>query len=103
MIDFGIVHGRTLALLLWHENSAGEEECVAYRGTARWDGQALRFVHEEGSFNIPEDALERVQPVAPGARAILLDCDFAVSLRVGSLPRGADASGLERIGLRLPP
>ena len=93
---------RSLALVLWAENEAGEDDVVVYPGVLRQRGSAFVLERGEGesTAEIREEWLARIQTVPAEVSSVLCNCEYQLSLLVG---KSEDVDGaLESYGLRWP-
>lgn len=98
-MDPSILSGRRFALILTDER----QESAVFSGTLLWKGQALLFQgSNERDFAILQEWYERIKPVPPSVKSILLDAEFFLSLSVGNLPDNQDLRHFEATGLRWP-
>jgi hypothetical protein len=92
-----------LALLLWSENEAGEDEATVFVGAVVCEGTRLLFRGQGGSsLELDGEWLGRIKPVDAELADIFRSADYYLPLSVGPLPPGEAASDFLRTGLRWP-
>ena len=92
------LNGKSLALVLVADDGTA---VVAGTVVASADDLVFEYGDDPSRFVLPDDALERIRPVAPEVSEILKGADYFLSLSVGNhneIPVG----GGERTGLRWP-
>jgi hypothetical protein len=96
--------GRRLALILWDEDGAGDDEVWVHAGTVRASGSGLVLDRgeDEAPVRLLPEWLARIKPVSEDLRAVLLDAEVCISLTVGSIPDRAAASSRSRLRAPLP-
>ncbi len=57
---------------------------------------------EESSFQILDEWIDRVKPVDPDLKALLLGADYYFNVSIGPLPDGANVSEYLETGLKWP-
>lgn len=93
------LNGKSLALLL-----AGEDEdWSVLGGSVRQEGDVVLLDHSAGGepFHIQPEWLDRIKPIPEDFSDILMNAEFILPLRVGTLPEGADPSDYKSTGLKL--
>lgn len=103
MIDPANTNGKKLALVLWGENKAGEDDVAVFTGILHWDGSHL-FLNRENNepIKILDEWMERIKIVTEDIKDIVLGSEYIISLSVGNLPDCKGNSEYERIGLKWP-
>jgi len=102
MVNLTDVHGRKLAMVAWAEKPDGTDDVVVFTGTAHWAGGHLTMLRAESSFQILDEWLDRVKPVAADLKALLLGADYFFNVSIGPLPDGANVSEYLETGLKWP-
>jgi hypothetical protein len=100
-VDLNAFNGKQLAL--WLTDDA--DESVIFRGTLRWDGSTLNLDRiAKAVLEVRPEWHDRIKPVPDEeeVRKILLDCDYYLHLRVGTLSDSADESEYEGTGIKWP-
>ncbi len=96
--------GKTLALLLMAKTEEGDDDWAVFPGTFRKDGDRAYLERDDGheDFEIREEWVERIRPVDnEEVRSILQNCDFFLSLSVGSIA-DSERESLDTTGLKWP-
>ena len=98
------IHGKRIAMVAWGEKPDGTDDVVVFAGTAEWDG--ARLIVNGGpdsfSFQVQDDWIGRLQPVAPDLKETLLDAEYSFSVTIGPLPDGANLDEFVRTGIKWP-
>jgi hypothetical protein len=104
MVDPAAIHGRRIAMIAWGEKRDGSEDVAVFAGIANWDGAHLTMLRQpEGTvFPVPDEWLERLEPVDPTVKDILLGAEYCFSVTIGSLPEGVDLVEYLKTGLKWP-
>lgn len=75
-----------LALLLWGEDENGEDDVAIFAGVLiSKDGEYFLQRDDGNKPEIREEWLDRIKPVSSDLKETLLQCDFQLSLSVGSI------------------
>jgi len=99
------VNGKRLALLVYEMSKRWKvKDAAIFFGNARVEGSRLYFDHGKHplSFDIPEDALERLKRVTGDLRDIFEDAKYFIWMTIGDLPEGEDVSQYIPTGLKWP-
>ncbi len=104
MINPKDTHGKRIAMIAWGEKEDGSDDVTVFTGIADWRDRHLTMVREpkESSFQIPDEWLNRLNPVEEKLKEILLEADYCFSVSIGNLSDGEDLSMLQKTGLRWP-
>lgn len=104
MVNPADVHGRRLAMIACGETPDGRDDVRVFAGIANWDGTHLTVLRqpEPSSFQVPDDWLDRLKPVAPELRATLLDAEYCFSVTIGPIPEDANMAEYLRTRLKWP-
>jgi len=102
MIDPATIHGKRIAMIAWGKKENGEDDVIVFTGVANWDGKTLTMTREpaSSSYKLPTDLLAKIKPVQPEIKSILLEAEYAFSVRVNDLPDDADMSEFRKTGLQ---
>ena len=104
LVDPSLVHGKRVAIVARGERPDGSPDVAVFTGVGRWGGTGLVIVREteSQSFPVPEEFLDRLQPVPDKLKPILLEADYFFTVTVGNLEEGADLSEYQKTGLVWP-
>ena len=96
--------GKKLALVAFSEDKEGETEAAVFTGIARWTNGHMYMDRGEGQkpFQVPDDILDRIEPVPANISDIVMGADFFVTTYIWPLPDDADAGQYEDTGLKWP-
>ena len=92
------LNGKSLALVL-----VADDGTAVVAGSVHANADDLVFEHggDPSRFVLPDDAIERIRPVAPEVSEILKGADYFLSLSVGNHDEMPDGKG-ERTELKWP-
>jgi hypothetical protein len=92
--------GVQLSLLIIGDAEDEEEAWPVLTGIVQQKGDALILERPEGAFLLRVEWLERVRPVDPRVRGVLLGADYVLPIRPDDLPASATPKQLHDLGLR---
>lgn len=92
--------GMQLSLLIIGDSDDEEEAWPVLTGIVQQKGDALILERPEGAFLLRVEWLERVRPVDPRVRGVLLGADYVLPIRPDDLPASATPKQLHELGLR---
>lgn len=87
VVDEGLI-GSQLSLLFVGETD-DEEDWPVITGVVRQEADGLVLERPDGPVRLLTEWLDRIKPVDPGVRHILLGADYVLPLRLGDLPANA--------------
>lgn len=99
-MDEGLI-GRQLSLLFVGETD-DQEDWPVITGVVRQEADGLVLERPDGPVRLLTEWLDRIKPVDPGVRHILLGADYVLPLRLGDLPANATPQQLHHLGLKRP-
>jgi hypothetical protein len=103
-MNFEYLTGKKLAILAVGDDDNGETEAAVFTGVARWANGHLFLERDSNqkSFQIPDDTLERIKPVAVKVADIFQGAEFYVPMSIGLLPDNVNPHDYLESGLKWP-
>lgn len=92
--------GQQLSVLIMGDTDDEEDDWPVLTGMVTQRGERLILDRPEGAFALRAEWLDRVRPVDPRVRGVLLGADYVLPLRVGDLPASATPRQLHDLGLK---
>ena len=93
--------GRSLALILWSENSEGEDDVAVFGGTLMLKDEQFLLVRNDGAhIQLRPEWIDRIKTVDSELRETLLQCEYCISLTLGDAE--GDDGPFEDFGLKWP-
>jgi hypothetical protein len=92
--------GKQLSLLIMGEVDDEEDEWPVLTGMVQQEGERLVLWRPEGAFVLRSEWLDRVRPVDPRVRGVLLGADYVLPIRIGDLPASATPKLLHDLKLK---
>ncbi|MFT4712838.1 MAG: hypothetical protein ACJAVI_004547 [Candidatus Azotimanducaceae bacterium] len=92
--------GKPIALILWRKKDDGEDDLAVFKGILTQQDGTYYLDREEGyDRSLTKEWLGRIDTVPMEVKAVLLDCDYQLSLNLDEL---TEAGGLEKFGFSWP-
>ncbi len=99
--ECSVAQDRSLALVLWGKNSAGDDDVVVYSGVLIVREGRPFLSRDAGDIELETDWLDRIRPVPQELRETLLGCEFQIALTIGDTG-DTDTSNWRRLGIKWP-
>jgi hypothetical protein len=94
--------GTQLSLLIMGEDDDEEDDWAILTGIVQEGTDGLILSRPDGPFALRVEWLERVKPVDPRVKGVLLGADYVLPIRIGDLPASATPKQLHDLGLTKP-
>ena len=97
------LEGRLVAVLLMGKALTGEDDWAVFTGTIHSDDCGL-FLEREAKprFEIRAEWLDRIEPVDPSLKDLLMGAAYYLPLTIGPLAEGESAENYITTGLKWP-
>ena len=92
--------GMQLSVLIMGESDDEEDDWPVLTGIVEQDGDGVVLTRPEGAFRLRPEWRDRIRPVDPRVRGVLLGADYVLPIRVGDLPASATPKQLHDLALR---
>lgn len=92
--------GMQVSLLIMGEDDDEEDDWTILTGIVQEGSEGLILTHPEGPFPLRLEWLERIKPVDPRVKGVLLGADYVLPIRIGDLPASATPKQLHDLGLK---
>lgn len=103
MNDNPNILGKPFCVLLIGTTVDGEDEGAVFSGTLKQNESGLYLDRGESPpFEIDPEWIERIKPVGPDIKDILLNAEYYLSLSVGQIPEGESTESYVATGLKWP-
>lgn len=102
-MDSDALIGYQLSLLIMGEGDDDEDVWPVLTGMVQQDGEGLTLSRPDGDIPLRAEWIERVRPVNPRVRTVLLGADYVLPIRIGDLPASATPQQLHDLGLTTRP
>ena len=102
MVDLSELIGMQLSLLIMGEEDDEEDDWAVLTGIVQEGSDGLILSRPDGPFALRLEWLDRIKPVDPRVKGVLLGADYVLPLRIGDLPASATPKQLHDLGVTRP-